>query len=191
MESVVQNMQTSVQGDGKQPVQGEGPATLYCAYHPGRETVLRCNRCDKPICYDCAVRTPVGYRCKDCVRQQQSKYFNGAPLDALIGAAVGLVLGAVAGIVAILVSGMLGLFGFIIAFFAGPIAGGIIAEAVRWSVRRRRSRRLNVVVIVAALVGMLLGPMFLGLPLAAIVTRGLAALLFAVLAASTIYARLQ
>ncbi len=39
-----------------------------CANHPERETGLRCNRCGKPICSQCAVQTPVGYRCRECVR---------------------------------------------------------------------------------------------------------------------------
>ncbi len=42
----------------------------YCANHPGVETSLRCNKCGKPICAKCAVRTPTGYRCKECVRGQ-------------------------------------------------------------------------------------------------------------------------
>jgi hypothetical protein len=29
-------------------------------------TGLRCSRCGKPICPQCAVRTPVGLRCPDC-----------------------------------------------------------------------------------------------------------------------------
>ena len=38
------------------------PESLTCANHPDRETLLRCNKCGKPICISCAVRTPVGYR---------------------------------------------------------------------------------------------------------------------------------
>ena len=37
-----------------------------CSYHPNVMTGLRCNRCGKPICPQCAVRTPVGMRCPDC-----------------------------------------------------------------------------------------------------------------------------
>ena len=52
-------------------------APIYCANHPAVETTLRCNRCGKPICAECAVRTPTGYRCKECVRGQQ-KIFDTA-----------------------------------------------------------------------------------------------------------------
>ena len=37
-----------------------------CSYHPNVRTGLRCSRCGKPICPECAVRTPVGLRCPDC-----------------------------------------------------------------------------------------------------------------------------
>lgn len=39
---------------------------VRCSYHPNVMTGLRCNRCGKPICPQCAVRTPVGMRCPDC-----------------------------------------------------------------------------------------------------------------------------
>ncbi len=34
--------------------------TLYCYVHPNRPTSLRCNRCNRPICADCAILTPTG-----------------------------------------------------------------------------------------------------------------------------------
>ena len=48
--------------------------TLYCYVHPTRETSLRCNNCERPICAQCAVRTPTGYRCKECVRERQKTF---------------------------------------------------------------------------------------------------------------------
>ncbi len=32
--------------------------TLHCYLHPERETLLRCNNCERPICTKCAVLTP-------------------------------------------------------------------------------------------------------------------------------------
>ena len=61
--------------------------TRTCANHPNRETMLRCNKCEKPICLQCAVLTEVGYRCKECVRGQQALYFNAGP--AAIGRSAG------------------------------------------------------------------------------------------------------
>jgi hypothetical protein len=122
---------------------------LYCANHPSVETMLRCNRCGKPICTRCAVQTPVGYRCKQCVGQQQATFFSGGPADYVIGGAIALVLG---GIAAYLIT-LLGAWFF--ALILGPTVGIGIAEAVRLAVRRRRSRYLWAVAAGAMIVGAL------------------------------------
>jgi hypothetical protein len=166
--------------------------TLYCANHPDRETMLRCNRCDKPICYQCAVLTPVGYRCKECVRQQQDVYYNSERFDLLIGAAIGFVLGTGAGALAYAFLGLIGWFSFLIAFFAGPAAGGVIAEAIRRGVHRRRARGMKWVAAGASLAGIVLGGLLL-LGLLGLLPRGVVRLdvwLFAALAAGAVYARL-
>ena len=65
---------------------------LYCANHPHSATGLRCNRCEKPICAKCAVLTPIGYRCKECVRGQLKVYDTAKGIDypLLFGAVVTL-----------------------------------------------------------------------------------------------------
>ena len=40
-----------------------------CYRHPGRETYLRCVRCERPICTDCLREAPVGYQCPECVAE--------------------------------------------------------------------------------------------------------------------------
>jgi hypothetical protein len=122
---------------------------LYCANHPSVETVLRCNRCGKPICTRCAVQTPVGYRCKQCVGQQQAAYFTGGPLDYIIAGVVSAVLGGTASYIAALL-GM-----WFIALILGPVVGVGIAEAVRLAVRRRRTRYLWLVTSAGMVVGTL------------------------------------
>lgn len=122
---------------------------LFCANHPTVETMLRCNRCGKPICTRCAVLTPVGYRCRECVGRQQKTFYTGGAGDYVIGGLIALVLG---GIASFLVS-MLGAWFF--ALILGPVIGIGIAEAVRFAVRRRRSQHLWLVVAGGVVVGAL------------------------------------
>ena len=132
------------------PPPDEVPAddgVLYCANHPTVETRLRCNRCGKPICTRCAVQTPVGYRCKECVNQQQAVFYTGGAIDYVIGGLIALVLGGIAGYLITL----LGAWFF--ALILGPTVGIGIAEAVRLAVRRRRSRYLWAAVGAGIIVG--------------------------------------
>ncbi|MGY0230248.1 rhomboid family intramembrane serine protease [Longispora urticae] len=40
-----------------------------CYRHPGRETYVRCTRCDRPICPDCMTEASVGFQCPSCVAE--------------------------------------------------------------------------------------------------------------------------
>lgn len=125
----------------------EEVTTLYCANHPNTETTLRCNRCEKPICTRCAVLTPTGYRCKDCVRGQQKLFSTAQWYDYLLAAVV-------AGLLSFIGSLMVQFLGFFSIFLA-PVAGVIIAEAVRLVIRRRRSKLLFQTAAAAAFAGSL------------------------------------
>lgn len=110
-----------------------------CYVHPGRETSLRCNRCERYICPSCAVRVPTGYTCGECVRQHQKKFENAAWHDYMIGFFTAAVLSAVAAFLVTLISRVF--FGLIV-LFAAPAAGTIIARILLMVLRRRRSRTL-------------------------------------------------
>lgn len=118
---------------------------LVCANHPNRETTLRCNRCNKPICSACAIRTPVGYRCPECVRGQQKIFDTAGNRDYIIAAVVSAVgMGIGLGLLR-----FLGFFGLLLA----PVLGGGVAEIVRWGVSRRRSRRLPLLAVIGGALG--------------------------------------
>ena len=40
-----------------------------CYRHSDRETYIRCNRCERPICPDCMTSAAVGFQCPECVAQ--------------------------------------------------------------------------------------------------------------------------
>jgi hypothetical protein len=137
----------------------------YCYRHPNIETGLRCNRCNKFICPRCAQRTPVGFRCPDCIREHEDKYYTGNSKDYIIAGVIAFPLSL---IIAALFSSILGRFGFftlIIGFFVAPIVTGFIAEAVRWGVSRRRSRYLRHVVVgclIAGTIPFIIFPLLVG-----------------------------
>jgi hypothetical protein len=164
----------------------------YCTFHPNVETRLRCNKCGNPICPKCAVQTPVGFRCPECVRSQQAIFYTATPFDYAIAVVVGLVLSAIAAFI-------LGQAGIFLALILGPVAGGVIAEAVRWAIRRRRGRWMWLVVSGCIVVGALAAAFYpflifaaqapASLPISTLFRMDL--IIYVVLAVGTAYARLR
>ncbi len=46
-----------------------GYGVWHCYRHPGRESGVRCRRCEQPICPDCMINAPVGFQCPQCVAE--------------------------------------------------------------------------------------------------------------------------
>lgn len=42
-----------------------------CYRHPDRETGVSCSNCGRPICHECMIQAPVGFRCPDCVAERR------------------------------------------------------------------------------------------------------------------------
>lgn len=171
---------------------------LYCVNHPDVETYLRCNKCGRPICTKCAVLTPVGYRCPDCVNAQQKVFYaDFRPVHYLVAAVVALPLALIAGWLV----PSLGWFAIIL----GPLAGAGIAEAARWAIRQRRGQYTWLVVCGCIVVGVLpqllfilftfIGPVLDPTAAGYYITSGLMRLLwvvvYLVVAVGTAYARLR
>ena len=163
------------------------PATLYCENHPHVETSLRCNRCGKPICTKCAVHTPTGYRCKECVRSQQKNFDTAIWIDYILAIVIAVILTYIG-------SRLTSRIGFFTIFLA-PIAGVVIAEAIRFVVRRRRSKRLFQATAAATAFGGLLPVLsvlaFTGLTVGFVgLIYFIWPIVFTVLVTSTVYYRL-
>ena len=158
----------------------ESPPQIYCANHPSIETSLRCNKCEKPICAKCAILTPTGYRCKECVKEQQKIFESALWFDyplVFIVVAVLAYLGS-------LIAARIGFFTILLA----PFAGGLIAEVARLITRRRRSKRLFILAALAAVVGCL--PVGLAFIQHFILFGFIFQVIYAVLMTSTMYYRL-
>ena len=128
----------------------EETTTLYCYIHTDRETGLRCKICDNPICASCAVRTPTGYSCKNCVRNHQKKFDTAEWYDYVVGFVVAAILSAIAAFIVTLISGFF--FGLIILALA-PAAGTMIARVLMAVLRRRRSRALFMTISAGVIAG--------------------------------------
>lgn len=128
---------------------------LACYRHPNRITSLRCYTCGKPICTQCAVKTPVGYRCPDCVRELENTFFEATPRDYLLVPAVLLPLSLILGYLVVRFAGG----GFFLLFFMFAIAGGVGSWVGRMGHRvagRRRGRYLPHIAAACVALGVLI-----------------------------------
>jgi hypothetical protein len=129
----------------------DADGNTYCQVHPTLKTALRCNRCERLICAKCAVRTPVGYRCKECIRVQEDTFFNAGGADYGKLLAVGVVLGAVGAFIA-------SHLGMLFSLLFSTFAVGIITEAALRFNKRKRGRYMGEALatgIVIAVLGVL------------------------------------
>lgn len=148
------------------------PDVLFCTWHPDRETGLRCLRCDRPMCVECARRHPVGMRCKECARELRSPVYKVEGTSALIAVVAAGVGGIVFGVVTFVAVFAFGFFGILVGFFLGGIFGGLQAELVSRASGRKRGRVLQRVALGGLAVGALLPLALVGAGIVAAVTKG-------------------
>jgi membrane associated rhomboid family serine protease len=95
-----------------------------CYLHPKRAALLRCSRCEQPICSDDAIEAPVGWQCPKCAE-------GGRPVQRLAQAArhAPITRGLVYTIGALFLIGQVAELGLIDRFALRPIL--VSAEGVR------------------------------------------------------------
>lgn len=126
---------------------------MTCYRHPKVETSLRCSRCEKPICADCAVLTPVGYRCRECGRERSATR-SLEPKQLVPGLLVGFGLPFLAGYLATRVP-----IGFFL-IFLGAIVGGVVGQAIRKAIGMKSSQLLAILSIAGYFLGVLAVPIY-------------------------------
>jgi uncharacterized membrane protein len=147
--------------------------TLRCARHRNTETVLRCGRCETPICPRCQIQTPVGARCPTCARVKRFSMLL-KPRELALAVAYGI--GAAA--VGTAIYTFIPFLGPLISF---ALIGFGVGEAVSIGANRKRVRELAPIAVACLFVGYEVGLVAVlsinGTPL------GLGALLVPILAA--------
>lgn len=135
---------------------------LYCANHPTRETMLRCNRCEKPICSSCAIHTPTGYRCQECVNAQKKKFDTAEWHDYIVGVGVTSAMSLSASI-AIVIGSLLTAFVPFLSFWITAIlsiavangSASLTGKIVKRFLGGRRSKNLFIISTVGVVFGAL------------------------------------
>ena len=124
--------------------------TLRCARHPGVETVLRCGRCETPICPRCMVPTPVGARCPTCAQVKRFAML-AKPKDLALGGLYGFLTAAAGGAILTFIP-FFGLIGL-------AVLGFLTSEGVLRGANRKRAPELGVLSIVCLFLGYAVSPL--------------------------------
>lgn len=124
----------------REPVRHPTPynLTMYCVRHPKVETLVRCGKCDRPICTDCMVVGPAGVRCRDCASLRTSPLYQVPADRLLLGVSAGLLVSTACGWLLAAAGG----FGFFL-FWIGLAYGAAVAETVLRMMRRKRGPKVE------------------------------------------------
>ncbi len=132
---------------------------VFCLRHRDRETVLRCGRCNDPICPECMVQAAVGHICPSCVTWERNPVAQvaGSRLVTAIGAGLGAGL-----LLAIAISVLSAFFGGFFGLIMWAVAGFLIGQAVHIAANRSRARTLRYVAGGAAAFSWAVAAIFIG-----------------------------
>lgn len=119
--------------------------SLTCAHHPQTPTLLRCNRCDQPVCIKCIVLTQVGYRCKACMRSQEKVFETAQISDYILVSMIVMALAGLGSVFSVILP--------LLTALATPMVASLIVEVIPRVIKRRWSHYLGLVVISAFVIG--------------------------------------
>ncbi|MHB1132222.1 MAG: B-box zinc finger protein [Chloroflexota bacterium] len=125
-------------------------APMYCTEHSGRETLLRCGKCERPFCHDCLVQTPVGLRCRACANIRPLPQYDVSLYRTALAALAGLVVAVVAGTFFFTYVG-------VFALWLSPFYGMAVGEVVSRASGYKSGPRLQIVAGACIVLGALLG----------------------------------
>jgi len=134
---------------------------IYCVNHPDRETLLRCNKCGKPICPECAIRHPVGLRCRECAQLRRIPTYDLSPKHYALALAAGLpsaILGVIlGGIFSRFLSYSIPFIGGFLPWLIAFGVGLLVAEAIGRATGYKRGVGLQVVAAICLVFGYFIG----------------------------------
>ena len=161
----------------------------YCYVHPTRETALRCKNCERYICTSCAVGTPTGYMCKECVRLRRKTFDTAVWYDYLIGFGITFVLSLIASILVGIAASFIGFYMIFLAAAIGGGAGVFISNITLRAINKRRSKTLFYACATGVVLGAIpvaIGMFFFGGGFAAF-----AVVIYAVIVTPIVYSRVS
>ncbi len=128
---------------------------LYCVNHPDRETLLRCNKCGKPICTECAVRHPVGLRCRECAQLRRLPIYEVSWKGYSLSLVVGLLVATLSVFLGNLLMRALFLpfIGWFIPWILAAAIGVALGESMSWAAGYKRGRGLQILAGLCATLG--------------------------------------
>lgn len=138
---------------------------IFCVNHPRRSTLVRCSTCDSPICTDCMRESSVGMKCSDCARLPRRARRAAHPRFYVAAALVAFVLaGLIGGALTLMDLGLLG-------FLMPVLVGYAIGEAVRKVTKGAGQTAMRLLVGASVVLGLITGPLVIGLPLRYVIDR--------------------
>jgi hypothetical protein len=114
--------------------------------------MIRCGKCETPVCVKCSVMGPAGIRCKDCASLRSSPLYRVSPGQMAVGVLGGIAVATAIGYALASASGM-GLF----ILWGGLLGGGLIGEVMLRLTGRKRGTQMEIATGIVAALGMVIG----------------------------------